>query len=233
VLRPERGVAAPIVLGASFVAGAIPFSGLAARLVAGVDLRERGSGTVSGTGLYDVAGFGPLAIAGSLDVAKGTVGPLLARRDRPLLAALAAGLGIVGHNWSPALRGAGGRGISPALGVTLVLAPEGMCVLGAGLAVGRLVRQSGLGTFVGLLCLFPVLKRAHGREGTVLAAGIAVPMLTKRLFGNRPPRGDDLPRILLSRLLFDHDGPVGDESAEGGKASPRAPATTTHQPRRS
>jgi acyl phosphate:glycerol-3-phosphate acyltransferase len=146
-------------------------------------------------------------------VAKGAVGPLLAGRNRPLLGALAAGLGIVGHNWSPLLRGSGGRGISPALGATLALAPEGTVVLGAGLGGGRLVRQSGLGTFLALLCLFPVLTRRHGWAGTVLAAGIALPMLTKRILGNHGFRGDELHRTLVSRLLFDRDPVVADVPA--------------------
>ena len=34
------------------------------------------------------------------------------------------GLAVAGHNWSVFLRGAGGRGIAPALGATLVLAPD-------------------------------------------------------------------------------------------------------------
>src|SRR5439155_25573351 len=91
----------------------VPFSNLMARRARGVDLRKFGSGTVSGTALYEVAGFGSLALAGVCDVLKGAVGPLLAGRSRPRLRALAAGAAVAGHNWSPFLRGAGGRGISP------------------------------------------------------------------------------------------------------------------------
>ncbi len=77
---------APVVLAAAFVCGSVPFSNIAARLVRGVDLRDVGTGTVSGTALHEVAGFGPLAVAGVLEVAKGSVGPLLAGRQRPELA---------------------------------------------------------------------------------------------------------------------------------------------------
>ena len=69
------------VLAAAYIAGAIPFSNLMARRRRGVDLRSVGSGTVSGTSLYQVAGFGALAAAGVCDVAKGSVGPLLAGRE--------------------------------------------------------------------------------------------------------------------------------------------------------
>jgi glycerol-3-phosphate acyltransferase PlsY len=133
---PTRRGALP-VLAASFACGAIPFAQLAARIVTGTDLRRYGAGTVSGTALYEVAGFGPLAIAGCLEVAKGGVGPWSAGRSRPILGALAAAAGVTGHNWSPLLGGKGGRGISPSLGATLVMAPEGAAVLVTGLGAGR------------------------------------------------------------------------------------------------
>lgn len=183
----------------------MPFSGLAARLVAGVDLRHTGTGTVSGTGLFEAAGFGPLAVAGSLDVAKGAVGPLLAGR-RPVLAALSGGAAVAAHNWSPLLGGAGGRGISPALGATLACAPEGTVVLGAALGIGRLVRQTALSCLVGMVLLFPVLWRRRGAPGIVLAASLTLPMVAKRLAGNRPPApGPGRCRVLLWRFLFDCD----------------------------
>src|SRR5512147_1631304 len=91
----------------AFFVGAIPFSNLVARGSRGVDLRSTGSGTVSGTSVYRVAGFRWLVVSGILDVAKGAAGPLLAGSGRPTLAALAGGLAVVGHDWSPFLRGHG------------------------------------------------------------------------------------------------------------------------------
>jgi glycerol-3-phosphate acyltransferase PlsY len=194
------------VLSLAYLAGAVPFSNLAARWLRGVDLRRVGTGTVSGTGLYRVAGFGPLAVAGSLDVAKGAVGPLLAGRDRPVLAALAGGAAVAGHDWSPFLGFAGGRGISPALGALAVNAPAGVAVLGAGLAAGRLARRTSLGCFVAYLALVPVLRRAHGRRGALAGAAVLVPILAKRLAGNAPPpRGPERARVLWNRLVHDQD----------------------------
>jgi acyl phosphate:glycerol-3-phosphate acyltransferase len=205
-MTSRRRLGAPQVLFLSFVAGAVPFSGLAARLRAGVDLRRQGSGTVSGTALYEVAGFGPLAVAGTLDVAKGALGPLLAGRRRPGLAALSAGCAISGHNWSPFLKGAGGRGISPALGATLATAPEGTVLLGLGLGVGRLLRQTGLACLVAVALLIPVLSRRRGWVGAGLGLCIGLPIVVKRLMGNRPPPGDRR-QVLVTRLLFDRDPP--------------------------
>jgi glycerol-3-phosphate acyltransferase PlsY len=199
-----RGLPAPVVLGTAWLAGAVPFSNLGARISKGVDLRDVGTGTVSGTSLHEVAGFGPLAVAGVLELAKGAVGPVLAGRHRPGLTAAAAGAAVAGHNWSPFLRGAGGRGISPATGALLATAPAGAAVLLGGLAAGRLVRATGFGAFVADVALVPVVRRVHGRDAALAAGAVLVPIFAKRLAGNRLP-ADRRWATWRERLLFDRD----------------------------
>jgi glycerol-3-phosphate acyltransferase PlsY len=202
------------VLAAAFVAGSVPFSNIAARRRAGVDLRTVGTGTVSGTSLYRVAGFGPLAVAGVCDVAKGAVGPLLAGRRRPALAAIAGGLGVAGHNWSPFLRGAGGRGISPALGALGVNAWPGSVVMLGGMVLGRFVRETGFGSFVAQGALVPVLARTHGPRGAFVGVCVVAPMWIKRLAGNSPPAQPSM-RAYAYRLLYDRDAPEATASGAG------------------
>jgi glycerol-3-phosphate acyltransferase PlsY len=199
-----RRTSAPIVVGLGWLAGSIPFSNIAARRRAGVDLRDVGGGTVSGTALHGVAGFGPLAVAGVCDIAKGAVGPVLAGRDRPMLAATAAVAAVAGHNWSPWLGGAGGRGLSVAMGSLVVGSWPGTLVLASGLAAGRLCRQTGLGSFVADVALVPVLAKTRGRAGLLAGAGLTGVMLAKRLAGNRPPTRPGLD-VYLHRLLYDSD----------------------------
>ena len=194
------------MLAASFFAGSIPFANLAARRLRGVDLRTTGSGTVSGTSLYRVAGFGPLAVVGCLELTKGAIGPLLAGSRRPELGAGATGLAVTGHNWSPFLAGAGGRGISPALGGLLVLAPAGTAVLAVGMAGGRLSGHTALGSFLAMLGLAPALAVTRGRRGAWTGVAIVVPLLTKRLLGNGPPEGRSRLGVYLRRLVLDRDG---------------------------
>ena len=189
----------------AYLAGAVPFSNLVARRIRNVDLRGVGEGTVSGTSLYHVAGFGPLAFAGVLEVAKGALGPALAGHDHPVVAAVAGGAAVAGHNWSPFLRGAGGRGLSPALGALLVLAWPGTVLLLLGMVLGRFARQTGLGSFLSELALTPVLGGIYGGRGTVAGAAVTLPLLAKRLLGNRAPAGPDRGRVYLSRLVFDRD----------------------------
>lgn len=196
----------PTVLAASYVSGSIPFSNIAARATRGVDLRDVGTGTVSGTSLHRVAGFGPLAAAGVFEVAKGSVGPLLAGRDRPALAAAAGAAAVVGHNWSPLLGFSGGRGISPAIGALFAAAPVGGAVLLGGLALGRLAGESALGSLVADAVLVPVTAGCHGRRGAAAAAAVVVPLLVKRLAGNAPVgQRADRRQVLRNRLLFDRD----------------------------
>ncbi|MFO7281107.1 MAG: glycerol-3-phosphate acyltransferase [Thermoanaerobacterales bacterium] len=230
----SRRPPAPAVVAAAWLAGSIPFSNIAARRVARVDLRGVGHGTVSGTALYEVAGFRPLAAAGVCEVAKGAVGPLLAGRDRPGLGALAATAAVAGHNWSPWLGGAGGRGVSVALGAFLPLAWPGTVALALGLAGGRLARQTGLGTLVGAVATVPLVRRTHGRVAAAGAAGIVGVMVAKRLAGNRPPDRRTA-GTYLHRLLFDRDpdgpgGPAEGERADGGTATAAPGAGTDGAP---
>lgn len=192
-------------MGAAFLVGSIPFSNIAARLISEVDLRGVGNGTVSGTGLYRVAGFGPLAAAGVLEVGKGAVGPLLVGRDHPTAAAVAAGLAVAGHNWSPFLRGAGGRGVSPAIGALAVVGWPGSLLLMAGMGGGKLLRQAAPGTLLAQAALVPVLARTKGRRGALAGAVVLAPLLAKRLLGNAPVVGPGAGRVYLSRLVHDRD----------------------------
>src|SRR3954468_9113813 len=175
-----------VVLAAAYLAGAVPFSNLMAKRRRGVDLRTVGTGTVSGTSLYEVAGFGALAAAGICDVAKGAVGPLLAGRDRPGLQAAACAAAVAGHNWSPFLSGAGGRGISPAIGALAAAAPAGSAILLGGMTAGRLSGETAIGSLAADIALVPVLARTNGRRGAMSAAGVVTVMVAKRLAGNVP-----------------------------------------------
>lgn len=192
------------VLAVAYLTGSVPFAQIAARVLRATDLRRVGSGTVSGTALYEVAGFGPLAVAGILEVAKGAVGPRLAGRERPYLAAAAGGAAVVGHNWSVFLAGAGGRGLSPAIGALGVQDPAGAALILAGLAVGRLTRQTGLGALLAALGLVPLLTRRRGAPGAAAAVAVVAPMLVKRTLGNAPPAAWT-PRVVAHRVLFDRD----------------------------
>ena len=206
-----------LAVAAGFAAGAIPFSNYMARWKAGVDLRSVGTGTVSGSGLSQVAGARSLFAVGLFELAKGAFGPAVAGRAHPAAQALAGGAAVAGHNWSPLLAGAGGRGISPAMGALLVTAPVGSLVLAAGLAGGKLAGETALGSFVADVLLVPAVFAVHGRRGALCASAVLAPMLVKRLVGNSGPVRPG-PGVYLTRLLFDRDttAKTGGSSGSGG-----------------
>ena len=201
---PPISLRRALVALAGFAAGAVPVSNIAARRTAGVDLRSVGSGTVSGTSLAAVAGGRALVVAGCFELLKGAAGPIMAGRDDGVGAALAGAAAVAGHNWSPWLGWAGGRGISPAMGALAVSAPAGAGALAAGLAVGRLSGETALGCLGAYALLVPVARRVHGRRGALAAGAVLVPVLLKRLLGNEPPP-PPLGRTLFYRFVFDRD----------------------------
>jgi glycerol-3-phosphate acyltransferase PlsY len=111
---------------------------------------------------------------------------------------------VAGHNWSPFLRGAGGRGVSTAMGALWPTAPAGSGLLLAGLAVGRAVGESALGCFVAYVALVPASRIVGGRESASAAAAVVVPMLAKRVAGNAPATPPKW-RTRVWRLLLDRD----------------------------
>lgn len=116
---------------ASYLVGAIPASYLAARLVAGIDLREHGSRNLGATNLYRVLGWRYAVPVGLFDIAKGAVPVLLfaPRVSSSELFALGCGvLAVVGHVFSVFVRFRGGKGVATAAGVMLGLTPTALGV---------------------------------------------------------------------------------------------------------
>jgi glycerol-3-phosphate acyltransferase PlsY len=187
----------------AYVLGAVPFSQIVSVRVAGTDLRSVGTGTVSGTGLYRIAGLWPLILGGGLDVLKGVVAALLAGDDAALAVGVSAAV-VIGHCWSVFLRGAGGRGISPALGTLAVLYWPGAALLLAGLVIGRLVKETGLAALLGDVAMVALLGVSTGAWGVALGLAVVLPMLVKRVVGNTRSESAGL-RVYVNRLLFDAD----------------------------
>lgn len=193
----------------AFVVGAVPFSYLTAYKLTNTDLRQVDNGTVSGTGLYRVAGFMPLIVGGLLDVGKGALGPYLTANyvsDQSwVLIAFVATVTVVGHNWSLFLCGAGGRGLSPALGAFAIIAwPASLCLL-SGLAIGRLLRHTAMMMFFTLLAMPWLLLWVNGYKAAIAAGIIATPMLIKRVTGNKPLPSSNRFHAATHRLVFDND----------------------------
>ena len=116
-------VAVALVVG--YLLGGIPFGIIIPRLIGGVDPRTIGSGRTGGANVSRAVGFRWAAVSGLLDVAKATVAILLViaiggGAVPQVVAGLAA---IVGHSRSPFIGFHGGRGVAPATGGAIIIAP--------------------------------------------------------------------------------------------------------------
>jgi glycerol-3-phosphate acyltransferase PlsY len=114
-----------VALVAGYLIGGIPFGIIVPRLIGGVDPRTIGSGRTGGANVSRAVGFRWAAVSGLLDVAKGSAAVLLivAIGGGPVPQVAAALMAIVGHSRSPFIGLKGGRGVAPATGGALILAP--------------------------------------------------------------------------------------------------------------
>lgn len=108
----------------SFLCGSIPFTWLIAR-ARGVDLLVAGSGNPGATNLSRTVGrsYGIFGLV--LDVVKGIFPVLLFQyySSNPMQPFLIGAAAVVGHCYSPFLKGKGGKGVATTGGVLLALEP--------------------------------------------------------------------------------------------------------------
>jgi glycerol-3-phosphate acyltransferase PlsY len=167
-------------VGAGYLLGSIPFGLILARRVAGVDVRQRGSGNIGATNVLRSAGkrLGGATLA--LDVGKGALpvaaclwwfgGPEQAG-DWPALTAVAAFLGHVFPAW---LRFRGGKGVATAFGAFLALAPAvAVAAAGAFAAAFAWTRIVSVASITAAATCAAAAAVLHGPRSPVAAAGLA------------------------------------------------------------
>ena len=151
-------------------------------------------------------GMGGLAIV--LDILKGFVPALLARvsGEDPGTLAWVGVAAVAGHSFPPYFRRTGGRGLTTAAGVSLVIVPKAMVGSGIIALAGTLGKLGGFGTSVGfgLLPIFALIFR-YDVALVAMTAGIVGLIMIRRLEGLEEDRRDGIPipRAVLGRLLFD------------------------------
>jgi len=166
-----------IIIG--YLLGTIPTAYLVTRLVKGWDIRELGGGNVGGTNVYREVGLGPALLVLLFDIGKGAAAVAIAKwwLDVPdifiLLAALAA---VIGHNWMPWLKFAGGKGMGATVGALCVLFPaygytlELVIFLAILLIPLAITRNIALAMFLGLFSLpFIVWFSSYSIIATVIS----------------------------------------------------------------
>ncbi|HEY59749.1 MAG TPA: glycerol-3-phosphate acyltransferase [Anaerolineae bacterium] len=199
-----------LVIGSYFL-GAIPSAYLAGKLIKGIDLRKYGSGTVSGSMVYEHVAKWAVVPVGLFDIAKAAiptwVGVKLGLGE---IVALMAGMAAaIGHNWPIYLGFTGGRGLSNFAGIMLVLFPEGVLWIGGFLLVGWLLGDSAPWALVSLVTM-PLFGWFFEKVEIATLIGVVILVVTiiKRIEANRrqlPKQEPERRKVLLRRLIFDRD----------------------------
>jgi glycerol-3-phosphate acyltransferase PlsY len=140
----------------AYLLGSIPSGYLAGKWIKGIDLREYGSGTVSGSMVWEHVAKWAVFPVGIFDIFKGALPTWLSLKlGLSEQAAMVVGLAaVVGHNWPIYLNFQGGRGLSPFLGELFVLFPLGMLILLIGLGIGNRLKSPAIPLFT--IILLPV-----------------------------------------------------------------------------
>ncbi len=158
----------------SYLIGSIPTGVLIAKGFYRVDLRTVGSGNIGATNVYRALGAVPSMLVLIGDTLKGAVpsmlGLFIGGTAMGVPYALVCGAAAVaGHNWPPALRFRGGKGVATSLGVILVLFPTETAV-------------------VFLLFLVLVMAFRYVSLGSIAAAGVFALMVVARWWPEDPWR---------------------------------------------
>jgi glycerol-3-phosphate acyltransferase PlsY len=210
-MQTELIVESVLLIIGGYLLGSIPTAYLAGKWLRRLDLRQYGSGTVSGSMVYEHVARWAIVPVGLFDLGKAALPAWLGLQlGLSLAVATAAGLAAVaGHNWPIYLRFTGGRGLGTFMGLLLVIFPWGFPWMLAFLAVGWLLGDSAPWALASLATL-PLFAHLLGGPDIVAPATGVMLLLTlaKRLEANRrplPSPGPDRRRVILRRLLLDRD----------------------------
>lgn len=176
-----------LTLLAGYLLGSLPSGYLAGRWLAGLDIRQQGSGSTGATNVLRVLGKGPALAVFAVDVGKGAVAVLLAKALLQPLGfdaasdwwVVATGLAaLAGHIWPVWLGWKGGKAVATGLGMLLGLTwPVGLACFGIFLTVLSFSRIVSLSSVVAALSL-PLLMLGWFGQGGLRPAYLALALLT-------------------------------------------------------
>ena len=168
-----------IIILLAYVFGSIPWGYVVARLQ-GVDIRQKGSGSIGATNIYRTLGLSYAVFVGLLDVFKGVLVMGIAKfsLNNHYEIALIALAVIVGHMFSIFLKGKGGKGIATTFGVLLVLIGWETMLLALLIWLGLLIftRYMSLTNLV-MIWFFPIFYVFVQPDFAFFILGIIVTML--------------------------------------------------------
>ncbi len=191
---------------AGYMIGAVPIGLLVGMIVAGVDVRDHGTGNIGAANVRESAGTLAGIVVALGVFLQGLLPPLVARllgASEAVVAAAAVGA-VVGYGWPVFLRFRGGRALGTGTGAATAISPGGFVVLLTFYALGALLRQTSLGTLLGFVAYAGyVFYSADSPAYKVAAPLILVVIVARRLEGlDRDLEYGPFVSTLLNLLLF-------------------------------
>ncbi len=204
-----------LVIPIAYLLGSIPSGYLAGRWLAGIDIREHGSGSTGATNVLRHVGKTPALIVFLVDVFKGSAAVLVAKQllggDAHGWLVAAGLLALAGHIWPIWLKGKGGKAVATGLGMLLGLLPAvGLASLGIFLLVLSFSRIVSLSSVVAALAL-PALIWIAGYSQTTAYMGLGVLAALLVVWRHR---GN------IKRLLAGTEPKIGKRSSQAHDSAP-------------
>ena len=204
-----------LVIAIAYLLGSIPSGYLAGRWLAGIDIREHGSGSTGATNVLRHVGKTPALIVFLVDVFKGSAAVLVAKQllggDAHGWLVAAGLLALAGHIWPIWLKGKGGKAVATGLGMLLGLLPAvGLASLGIFLLVLSFSRIVSLSSVVAALAL-PALIWIAGYSQTTAYMGLGVLAALLVVWRHR---GN------IKRLLAGTEPKIGKRSSQAHDSAP-------------
>ena len=155
-----------ILLG--YLLGSIPSGYLAGKWLAGIDLRQKGSGSTGATNVLRQVGKWPAFLVFFIDVSKGVLPVLIAKSFlvNDYWHVTVGVMALVGHIWPIWLGGKGGKAVATGLGILLGLTWQvGLACFGIFLTVLSISRIVSLSSLIASTSLpFLMLLSFQGNE---------------------------------------------------------------------
>ncbi len=191
----------------AYLVGGVPIGWLVGKL-AGIDLRNVGTGKIGTSNLFHSAGLLPAAVAGPLQFLQGLLPVLVALLlGAPAWVAAGAGLAaVIGNGWPMYMQYNGGRGVASATGAVALWSWSGFAFVLALVIVGGILRRSAFGVLLAYAGLPIVLWLTRASPAfAITSLGIVICLVLRRFEGYRAGRSrpEDAPDSWVGRLLFD------------------------------
>jgi glycerol-3-phosphate acyltransferase PlsY len=179
-----------LVILIGYILGSVPTAYLVGRVVAGGDIRKMGDENAGAANAYRELGPTAGVLVGVIDAAKGAVVILIAQvANMPQAVVLITGaVAVIGHNWPVFLGFRGGRGVSTAIGILLVLVTIPMLILALPTLLILILKRNVTPSMAFLFILLPLVDWWFKVPAVLIAYGVALPALVgiTTFFRTRP-----------------------------------------------